>query len=125
MSTKTKWHNAAAGCLVVAAISMLAGCGGNSSLPKPEVSISTEPDSIVRGSYAVIRWSTTGATECSADGAWGGARAINGTEEFLTRDAGPNKLKLHCTGPGGSTTSTAILTVYRGVSPTPERGAAR
>jgi hypothetical protein len=116
MSTKTKWHNVTAGCLIVAAISMLSGCGSNSSLPKPEVSISTEPDSIVRGGYVVVHWSTIGATECTADGAWRGARAISGSEEFLTRDAGPNKLKLRCKGPGGSTTNTAILTVYRGVA---------
>jgi len=118
-----KWGNAVAGCVVISAMSIQVGCGesGDSSsstqLQKPIVLISTEPADVVRGSYLTIHWSTTGATDCLASGAWSGVRPISGSETFLTTDSGMIKFTLSCTGAGGSTTNTAKSPVHRGISP--------
>jgi hypothetical protein len=116
MKTRTNW-NRATGCLVVAA-AMLAGCGESydSSVPKPVVSISMDPDEVVRGSYATISWSATGATKCKASGAWSGDRPISGTETILSHDMGSILYTLTCTGAGGATKTTRRLTVMRAVS---------
>ena len=108
----------ATGCAVVAAMSLLAGCGdgGDPSVPKPVVSISMEPDEVVRGSYATITWFATGATKCKATGAWRGDRPISGTETFLSHDMGSIMFSLTCTGAGGTTKTTRRLTVMRAVS---------
>jgi hypothetical protein len=116
MKTRTKW-NYATGCLFVAA-TMLAGCGESSdpSIPKPVVSISMEPNEVVRGSYATMSWSATGATKCKASGAWSGDRPLSGTETILSHDMGSILYTLTCTGAGGSTKTTRRLTVMRAVS---------
>jgi hypothetical protein len=117
MKTRTKRNNAAS-CAVVAALSMLAGCGEtyDSSVPKPVVSISMDPAEVVRGSYATISWSATGATKCKASGAWSGDRPISGTESILSHDMGSILYTLTCTGAGGSTKTTRWLTVMRAMS---------
>lgn len=79
--------------------------------PPPAVTIAVAPSSIVLGQSATITWSSTNATGCTATGAWSGARSPSGSQPVTPSGSGTSSYGLSCTGPGGTTTQSATLTV--------------
>lgn len=77
----------------------------------PTVNLAVNPASITLGSAASLTWSATTADSCTASGAWSGSRPLSGTQTVTPTSAGPMTFTLACTGPGGTTTQSAVLTV--------------
>ncbi len=83
----------------------------NPALAPPTVSISLTPASTAVGQSSTLTWSTTNATACTANGAWSGTTATSGSQTVSQSAAGTYPYGLDCTGPGGSASSSATLTV--------------
>lgn len=118
---------------VLVATALLAACSANSgpqtSLGSPlsnkgsppVVTLAISPESVDVGQTAVATWSSSGATNCSALGAWsgsmplddGGGQAIG---PFTT--PGTYSYSIVCTGSGGSAVATQIVTVGNTAAPT-------
>ena len=75
--------------------------------PPPTVTLTTPQETHAYGSSALLTWSASGATSCTASGGWTGERPVSGTETIapLTATAA---FTLTCTGPAG--TGAATLT---------------
>jgi len=105
-------------CLLawLAVITLLAGCGGgggggSSSTAPVIVSISVSPTSIGLGETTTLTWSTTNASSCQASGNWSGSRATSGSLQVSPSAVGSFTYSLLCTGPGGTSTGSTILSV--------------
>jgi hypothetical protein len=92
----------------------------------PTVTVSASPSIVASGAAAMLTWTSTNATACTASGSWNGPQPTSGTASTgaLTM---PSAYSLTCTGPGGSSpVSTAAvnivplatLTAYPTVVPT-------
>ena len=46
----------------------------------PTVSLSVSPASLVSGGSAILSWSSTNATRCTASGGWTGSKATSGSQ---------------------------------------------
>ena len=79
--------------------------------PLPTVTISASPSTIALGASTTITWSTTGATSCTASGAWSGTWGTSGAASETPSAIGTAIYTFDCTGPGGSTTNSATVTV--------------
>jgi len=78
--------------------------------PAPVVTLAANPTSLASGGTTVLTWSTTGATACTASGAWTGSRGTSGTETSAAINAN-STFTLTCTGPGGSAANSASVTI--------------
>ncbi len=76
----------------------------------PTISITANPSTVTSGSRTLIRWSTTNATACTASGAWTGAKPLSDAKNtgWMLTDS---VFGLTCTGPGGTASRTATVTV--------------
>ena len=111
----------AADVLVLLSMGLVAGCGGSgggsAAPPAPPVTtISLAPSTIATGQSSVLTWSSSGASQCSASGAWTGAVATTGSQNVTQVSAGSYSYTVTCSGAGGSTANSATLTVNE---PTP------
>ena len=102
--------------LAVLCVGLLAGCGGGGDAPQsppapPVTTVSLAPSSVTTGQNSVLTWSSTGASECSASGAWTGSVAISGTQNVSQATPGSYSYTVTCSGAGGSTANSATLTV--------------
>jgi hypothetical protein len=83
--------------------------------PAPTLSLSANPTSVAPGGAALLSWTSANATACSASGGWTGAQPTGGSAS-----TGPlsttTSYTLACTGPGGTVSQTATVTV---VTPAP------
>lgn len=86
--------------------------------PKPAITLTASPNPVQNsGDTATISWSVTGATSCTASGAWGNwSENISGTgsdsEETDPVVSGtPQRYTLTCTGPGGQSSASVIVSV--------------
>jgi hypothetical protein len=79
--------------------------------PAPSVTIAVSPTSITLGDSATLSWSSTYATTCTASDALSGPEALAGSQAVSPENEGEVTYTLTCTGPGGSTTASATLTV--------------
>lgn len=84
---------------------------------RPSVSISADPTSVGFNGSSVLNWTSNGADECRASGAWSGTKANSGSERVgpLTADS---TFALSCSGAGGSRTQSIIVTVTPSPRPT-------
>jgi subtilisin family serine protease len=95
------------------------GPGGTASqsltilaLPKPEVTLTANPDRALPGGSVTLGWQSTNATSCSASGApFTGTKPISGTETLTGLTKGAKKLSLSCKGIGGTTKATTEVAV--------------
>ena len=78
--------------------------------PAPTVSISASPASIAAGESTSLAWQSTNATGCEASGGWSGIKATSGNETVGPVQAS-SVYTLSCTGPGGSATASAPVSV--------------
>lgn len=103
--------------ILMAVMLGIAGCGGGGgtstpvATPAPTVTLTLSQSKITLGSSSTIAWSSTDATSCAASGAWSGTQAISGSSAQTPTTSGANTYTLTCTGTGGTTNQTAILTV--------------
>ncbi|MFA6095827.1 MAG: hypothetical protein WC767_03225, partial [Candidatus Paceibacterota bacterium] len=81
----------------------------------PSISaLSVSPNPVASGASATITWATTGATSCTASGAWGGSKAVSGSEAvgpFAVTAVTTETFILSCTNTAGTATSSASLVV--------------
>ncbi len=77
----------------------------------PVVSISAAPAAIASGQASTLTWTSTGATSCTASGAWSGAKPISGSESLAPTVSGTTTYTLTCSGSGGSGNRSATVTV--------------
>jgi hypothetical protein len=78
---------------------------------QPTVTISASPMTITLGDTTTLAWSSTGATSCTASGAWSGAQTVSSTATETPTATGTPTYTLDCTGAGGSATASATVTV--------------
>jgi hypothetical protein len=83
---------------------------GGTATEAPTVTVSATPSTITAGSRTLISWSTTNATSCTGSGDWTGSQALSGAKNTgaLTTD---EVFALTCTGPGGTASQSATVTV--------------
>ena len=110
--------------LAVAAILVVGGCAKKQvppappaapPPPQPKATLSVSPDSVQRGSSAVLTWSTQDAATVSID-------AIGSVQSSGSQAVSPNaSTTYHLTaqGPGGTAEATARLTVVEPPPPLP------
>jgi outer membrane protein assembly factor BamB len=90
------------------------GSGGGAPPPPPAppvVSIALAPSQVSAGQNSQLTWSATGATACTASGAWTGDVAISGSQSVTQAATGSYSYTVTCSGSGGSTAQSATLTV--------------
>lgn len=87
------------------------GSGGGSSAASgsPTVRIGVTPTTTNPGLSAVLSWSSTNASSCTANGAWTGTQATSGTLSLTPKQPGSYAYGLTCTGPDGSASGSATL----------------
>jgi PKD repeat protein len=83
----------------------------------PTVTLTATPSSINLSESALLSWSVTNATACTASDAWTGSRSRLGGSETVT-PTDTSTYTLTCTGPGGGTTTkSATVTVITNLAP--------
>ena len=86
--------------------------------PVPTARISVAPSTIVRGECATLSWNSTDATKVTIDGR---SEALDGSREVCPTSS--QTYDMVATGPGGSATSSALLTVVAPPAPTADLSA--
>lgn len=78
--------------------------------PKPSLTFTVTPASIVSGQSANLSWSSTRATSCTASGAWSGTKGLGGNQS-VSPAVGSHTYTLSCTGAGGTEGKSVMLVV--------------
>ncbi|NDE01189.1 MAG: choice-of-anchor D domain-containing protein, partial [Gammaproteobacteria bacterium] len=78
---------------------------------KPAITFAAVTPEIASGNTATLRWSVTDATSCVASGDWSEAVGVSGTYTTPVLETGVATYTLTCTGPGGSSSKIATVTV--------------
>lgn len=97
----------------------VAPASGPAPAAPPTVSISAateSPSCIDSGQPTTLTWSSTGATSCTATGAWAGSVAPSGSESVFPGAASSTAVStfeyaLNCTGSGGSASAATTVCV--------------
>ncbi len=100
---------------------------GVGAVPAPTIQFTVTPSTMAPGGSAVITWSTTNADSCTGSGGtgsdgWAGSKATANATGFSTGvigKPGAYDYDLSCTGTGGMTEHSAILTVAVAAPPSP------
>jgi hypothetical protein len=77
----------------------------------PTLSFGATPTSVSVGIAAVLSWTASNATSCTATGGWQGSKATSGSESTGPLAATTN-FGLSCVGAGGTATSTLSVVVF-------------
>ncbi len=78
----------------------------------PSLTISVSPPTITLGQSAILSWSSSGVTGCTASGAWSGPQSAQGTIKVTPATTGSFSYVLNCSiTPAGSIAQSATLTV--------------
>lgn len=78
--------------------------------PAPTVVLAANPALVASGGTSTLTWSSTNATSCTASGGWSGSKATSGSQ-LVGPLATTSTFSLSCTGPGGTATAAATVTV--------------
>ena len=78
--------------------------------PSPTVLLSISSPGVPVGGAATLSWSSTNATTCLAAGGWTGPRPVKGTVSTGPLNVGTT-YSLSCTGPGGTGSASAIVSI--------------
>ena len=81
--------------------------------PAPTLTLSASPTSVAAGGSSNLSWSSTEASSCVASGGWSGQRATSGTASTGALTSPTNTFSLECTGPGGTISRSATVTVQQ------------
>lgn len=80
--------------------------------PAPSLAIAVTPTTIVLGQSAVLSWTSTGVSACTASGAWSGPQSLQGSTKVTPASTGTFAYVLNCsTASTGSIAQSATLTV--------------
>ena len=114
-ATTRAWGAAHVRWFIVGAACSIVGCGGSghSSAPRPEppeVRLTTRETETFSGLPVTLDWSSSGATSCTAYGAWSGSKQLSGTES-LHPPLPSNLFGLACVGPGGTALAQVVASV--------------
>lgn len=95
---------------------VLWGCCGEPPAPPPAptINFSVNPKTLSAGQSATISWSATGATACTAAGAWSGPQLPSGTATTTPLHHATHVVSISCEGPGGTSRSAEVVTVNGG-----------
>jgi hypothetical protein len=85
------------------------------SLP-PVVSLSASPQSVSAGQTSQLSWSTSDATSCQASGGWSGDKAVSGSQSVGPINS-DTTFTLTCSGAGGSTWKSTVVSVSAAPAP--------
>lgn len=102
-------------CLLTAAVPLvLSACGGGGSsgdvsAAAPTIQLSAAAAQVSRGKTTTLSWTSTDTTQCTASGAWSGAKAVSGNET-VTVTANTSNYSLSCSGRGGSVSASTTVT---------------
>jgi hypothetical protein len=88
------------------------------NVPAPTLTLTANPSSVLSGQTTTLTWNTTGATTCTASGAWTGTRIANGTEVSVPLTAS-STYTLLCSGAGGSVQKSVLVTLQAPPPPPP------
>ena len=80
------------------------------STPAPAVSLSASPTGVSSGGSAMLSWSSSNASSCTASGAWSGSKPTNGSASTGALSA-TTTYALSCSGPGGSASQSVTVSV--------------
>jgi len=83
-------------------------------LTPPVPTLQLSPNNVPPGAQTSIAWTSTGATSCTASGAWSGSVGLQGSTTVSVASAGSYYFTLTCTGAGGTAAVSAKLTVIPG-----------
>jgi plastocyanin len=81
-------------------------------VPAPEISFNADRTSVDAGDSVQLSWTTSNASACSASGAWGGSRSVNGSTIVGPLNTNVT-FTLNCTGPGGQATASQSINVVQ------------
>lgn len=86
------------------------------TVPVPTLSLSVGTSTLQVGSSTVLSWSASGtAVTCTASGAWGGAKALSGSETMSPTQT--STYTLTCTNSGGPVSKSVTITVVQPSQP--------
>jgi uncharacterized protein (TIGR03118 family) len=99
--------------LIVASCGGRGGYGGGSAMnPAATVSVVVKPTTITLGQSAVVTWSSSTGTSCTASGGWSGTLGATGSQTVTPTAAGMDTFSLACNGGAYTSASgSAVLTV--------------
>lgn len=98
--------------LAMAAAAGLGACGGTGALnAAPQLTLTATPTTLALGETTTLSWSSRDADSCTASGAWSGSRAASGSQTLTPAQNGTLVYGLSCSGPGGSVSESATVTV--------------
>jgi len=78
--------------------------------PPPVVTLSSDKLSIVMGESITLTWTSSGAVDCFADGAWSGARTLSGSQTVTPTQSGDLTYKVICRN--ASAARAGVVAVY-------------
>jgi uncharacterized protein (DUF1800 family) len=82
------------------------------ALPKPDVTLTAQPNRALPGESVVLSWQSADATSCVASGApFVGNKSISGSETLDDLTKGTKKFSISCKGVGGTTKVTTEVAV--------------
>jgi hypothetical protein len=100
------------------------GPGGNQTVtvnvsapPNPTVSLSTSPTTVSSGGSAMLSWSSSNASSCTASAGWSGNEPTSGSASTGALSA-TTSYTLTCSGAGGSASQTVTVNVSAPPNPT-------
>jgi len=102
-------------CLVTLLLGSCGGGGGSGgddggNPPAVSLTLTAVPATVTAGTSSTLTWTSTNATDCSAGGGWTGSLSLSGSEATENL-AVTTTYNLTCTGPGGSASQSATVTV--------------
>ena len=77
----------------------------------PTVTLTATPASLTSGERSTLQWTVANAASCLAEEGWTGQKAATGGSEQTAPLSANATFRITCTGPGGSATATASVTV--------------
>ena len=124
----------AAACILLPLLASLGACGGAGSssttttptataatastapttaapTAAPTVTMALSASKASVSSPVTLSWSSTDATSCTSSGSWSGAQAARGSQSITPAAGGQFSYTIACTGAGGTTARTVVLTV--------------
>src|SRR5450631_1024691 len=89
------------------------GGGGSSMNPPATVSVVVKPTTISLGQSAVVTWTSSTGTSCTASGGWSGTLAASGSQTVTPTATGMDTFSLACSGGAYSSggNASAVLNV--------------
>ena len=86
-------------------------CTATFTLNAPTVILTANPTTVLFNASSTLTWVPTNSTSCTASGDWSGSKTSTGGSEIQNNLTINKSYTIVCTGPGGTATSTASVTV--------------